>query len=91
MERVEQGCEMMVFGRRLILSYIGENDTRYAQWKMVKYPMLECERERECTRAEKSEMTRRCRERERATRIKDSLCQIPIFATALLVPLLDST
>lgn len=33
-------------------------------------------------------MTRRRGERERETRIKDSLCQIPIFATALLVPLL---
>lgn len=37
------------------------------------------------------EMTRKRGERERETRIKDSLCQIPIFATALLVPLLDST
>jgi len=36
----------------LILSYIGENDTRCARWKMVKYPMLECERKRMYARPE---------------------------------------
>lgn len=52
MERVEQGRGMMVFGWHLILSYIGENDTRCARWKMVKYPMLECERKRMYARPE---------------------------------------
>lgn len=49
---MEQGRGMMVFGRRLILSYIGENDTRCARWKMVKYPMSECERKRMYARPE---------------------------------------
>lgn len=52
MERVEQGRGMMVFGWRLILSYIGENDTPCARWKMVKYLMLECERKRMYARPE---------------------------------------
>lgn len=42
---------MIVFGLSLILSYIGENDTRCAR-KMVKYPMLECERKRMYARPE---------------------------------------
>lgn len=51
-ECVEQGRGTMVFGRRLILSYIGENDTRCARRKMVKYPMLEYERKRMYARPE---------------------------------------
>lgn len=31
---MEQGRGMMVFGRRLILSYIGENDTRVEDGKV---------------------------------------------------------
>lgn len=40
-------------GRGLIFSYIGENDTGGVHsGKMVKYPMLECERKRMYARLE---------------------------------------
>lgn len=50
MERVVEGRGTI--GWHLILSFIGENDTRCAQWKTAKYPMLECERKRMYARPE---------------------------------------